>query len=71
MNTEKAADKQPTLKKYSTGQVAMLLTHAPQSVRSALCRDGAFMGMRPVKLPNGRLLWDAAAVHALMNGEVA
>jgi len=27
------------------------------------------MGLKPVKLPNGRLLWDAAAVEALTSGE--
>lgn len=57
-------------KKYLTKQTAQLLHHAPQSLRAALHRSGHFLGMRPVRLPNGRLLWDAAAVHKLMNGEV-
>jgi len=44
---------------------------APQTPRASLCRLGHWMGMRPVKLPNGRLLWDAAEVERLTAGEVA
>lgn len=55
-------------KKYSTEEAAALLCHAPQSLRAALCRTGHFLGMVPKKLPNGRLLWDAAAVIQLVNG---
>lgn len=29
----------------------------PTSVRSAYCRDGHYYGLKPTKLPNGRLLW--------------
>lgn len=71
MNMNNKATTRPSdTKKYSTEQVAQILCHAPQSLRAALCRSGSFMGMRPVKLPNGRLLWDSAAVHKLVNGEV-
>lgn len=44
---------------------------ATQTPRASLCRLGHWMGMRPVKLPNGRLLWDAAEIERLLNGEVA
>lgn len=44
---------------------------ATQTPRASLCRVGHWMGMRPVKLPNGRLLWDAAEIERLLNGEVA
>ena len=27
------------------------------TVRRNLCVNGAFLGVKPVKLPNGRLLW--------------
>ncbi|MBL0354374.1 MAG: DNA-binding protein [Dechloromonas sp.] len=43
----------------------------PQTLRASLCRNGHYMGLRPVKLPNGRLLWDAAEVERLTAGEVA
>lgn len=28
-----------------------------QSVRAQLCRTGSYLGVRPMKLANGRLLW--------------
>ena len=53
--------------KLSTEEAAAKLRAAPQTPR----RLGHWMGMRPVKLPNGRLLWDAAEVERLTSGEVA
>ena len=29
----------------------------PQSVRARVCRTGSYYGVRPQKLPNGRLSW--------------
>jgi hypothetical protein len=29
----------------------------PGSVRSRYCRTGSYFGVKPNKLPNGRLLW--------------
>ena len=55
----------------STEQAAAVLHVKPQTLRAALCRDGHYMGLRPSKLPNRFLLWDASAVEALLNGEVA
>ena len=55
----------------STEQAAAALHIRPQTLRAALCRDGHYFGIRPVKLPNGRLLWDAAEVERLASGEVA
>ncbi len=57
--------------KLSTEEAAAKLRAAPQPPRASLCRLGHWMGMRPVKLPNGRLLWDAAEVERLASGEVA
>ena len=57
--------------KLSTEEAAAALRSAPQTPRASLCRLGHWMGMRPVKLPNGRLLWDAAEVQRLASGEVA
>lgn len=37
----------------------------PGSIRSAYCRDGHYFGLRPTKLPNGRLLWPADAVSRI------
>jgi len=57
--------------KLSTEEAAARLRMAPQTPRASLHRLGHWLGMRPVKLPNGRLLWDAAEVERLASGEVA
>ena len=49
----------------STEELAALLRLKPQSLRAALCRDGHYFGLRPRKMPNGRLLWPADAVERL------
>lgn len=56
--------------KLSTEQLAVLMHVKPNSIRSAFCRQGHYMGMVPVKLPNRRLLWDVAQVQTLLDGEV-
>lgn len=61
----------PAGAKLSTEEAAAKLRAAPQTPRASLCRLGHWMGMRPVKLPNGRLLWDAAEVERLASGGVA
>jgi hypothetical protein len=57
--------------KVTTEEAAATLRVASQTPRASLCRLGHWMGMRPVKLPNGRLLWDAAEVERLASGGVA
>jgi len=54
--------------RYSTEVLAEHLKIKPQTIRAALCRDGHYLGLRPIKLPNRRLLWSADAVNALLNG---
>ena len=53
----------------STKKVAEALNVEDQTPRASLCRHGHWMGMVPVKLPNGRLLWSAAEVARLLAGE--
>ncbi len=57
--------------KLSTEELSVLFRNRPQTIRASLCNKGHFCNMRPVKLPNGKLLWDAAEVAALLNGEAA
>ncbi len=57
--------------KLSTEELSVLFRNRPQTVRASLCNKGHFCNLRPVKLPNGKLLWDAAEVAAVLNGEVA
>ncbi len=65
-----ATSTRPTAK-LNTEEFAALVRVRPQSIRAALCRAGHYLGMRPVKLSTGKLLWDAAAAERVLNGEVA
>lgn len=56
---------------YSTEQAAAALHIKPQTLRAALCRDGQYFGVRPVKLPSRFLAWPAEAIDRLTAGEVA
>lgn len=56
---------------FPTSALARRIGYAPASIRTAVWRNGHFNGIKPVKLPNGRLLWPASAIDALLNGEVA
>lgn len=54
--------------KLSTEELAALGKVLPQSIRAAVCRNGHWLGLRPVKLPNRRLLWDAKEAARVLNG---
>lgn len=58
------------LRTYSTEEAAAVLKVRPQTLRAAVCRDGHYFGVRPQKARNRFLVWDAAAVDALLNGGV-
>jgi hypothetical protein len=55
----------------TTEALAAGLGIKPQTLRAALCRDGHYYGIRPAKLPNGRLLWPADAIERLTAGTAA
>lgn len=52
----------------TTEELAARLGLRPQTLRAALCRNGNYFGLRPVKLPNGRLLWPADSFEKLTGG---
>jgi hypothetical protein len=54
---------------YSTEQAAAILHIRPNTLRVALCRDGAYMGVRPIKRANRFLAWPANEIDALAHGE--
>ena len=56
---------------YSTEQAAAALHIKAQTLRAALCRDGHYFGIRPVKLPNRMLAWPVEAIERVTAGEVA
>ncbi len=64
----RADDARPSL---STEQLAERLGIKPQTLRAALCRTGAYFGVRPVKAKNRFLRWPADAVERLSAGEGA
>lgn len=49
---------------YTTKQAARLLNAEAGAMRVQHMRTGAFRGIKPTKLPNGRLLWPRAEVLA-------
>jgi hypothetical protein len=52
----------------STEDLAQSLKITPGTIRTRLCRTGSYFGLRPLKLPNGRLLWPGDAVERLTKG---
>lgn len=50
----------------NTSEAAKVFRIQPTTLRTAVWRDGAYYGITPIKMPNGRLLWPADAVHALV-----
>jgi|TARA_R110002072_G_scaffold302663_1_gene487125 hypothetical protein len=50
----------------TTDQLAEKLHVKPNTIRSALCRTGSYLGIRPVKLPNRFLAWPDDAVERLL-----
>lgn len=54
-----------------TATLAQRIGYKSASIRTAVWRNGHFQGIKPFKLPNGRLLWPADAVARLIAGEVA
>ncbi|KVT08462.1 DNA-binding protein [Burkholderia sp. MSMB1078WGS] len=55
----------PTRRHITTEELAALLSIRPQSIRKRLCNTGGYFNLRPVKLPNGRLMWPADALEQL------
>ena len=50
----------------STKEYAFLMHVESQTVRRSYCLNGHYMGLKPLKLPNGRLFWSKAeALHIL------
>jgi hypothetical protein len=50
-------------------KLAAQLTLRAQSIRKRYCQTGAYFCVRPVKLPNGRLMWPADALQQLQGAQ--
>ena len=49
---------QRTRNRIATDQIASRFGVKGDTVRRNLCVKGHFLGLRPMKMPNGRLLWE-------------
>lgn len=56
-------------RKLGTAEAAAVLRVKPGTLRRSFCLNGHYLGLRPVKLGNGRLLWDAAEIDRIVGGE--
>ncbi len=54
---------------FNTEALAEGTGHKPQTLRASYCKNGHWCGIRPAKLPNGRLLWPADAIARLTAGQ--
>ena len=53
---------------YTTEQLAEKVYGSPNTIRTRYCKDGSYYGIKPIKLPSGRLLWPAVEVEAMLAG---
>ena len=67
----KRTDYASILRTYSTEEAAGVLKIKPQTLRVALCRHGSYFGVVPHKCRNRFLVWPAAEIDGLLNGEGA
>jgi hypothetical protein len=49
-----------------TNEIASSLGVKPATMIRSLCMNGHYLGMRPVKLPNKRLLWPRSDRDSLL-----
>lgn len=54
---------------YLTSEAGAACRFAPSTLRKEHSLNGHFKGIRPVKMPGGRLLWPADQVDRLARGE--
>ncbi len=50
----------------STNRLAQRLGLQADTLRVALCRNGSYYGVKPLKMPNGRLVWPHDTVEQIM-----
>lgn len=60
--------KNHTPRNLSTAAAADALGVKPGSLATALWRHGHYCGIKPARLPNGRLLWPADEVENVASG---
>lgn len=58
----------PAAPGWTTEQFAAAINMKPSTIRVRLCRTGSYFGVKPLKLPNGRLIWPPHAAQMLSRG---
>lgn len=58
-----------TVARLSTEESAARLKVKPQTLRAAFCRNGHYLGCRPLKSANRFLLWPADEIERLTQGQ--
>jgi hypothetical protein len=56
----------PVMRLLTTEEFAHFIALRPQSIRKRYSQTGSYHGVRPLKLPNRRLMWPADAVDQLL-----
>lgn len=56
-----------TMRNMTTEEFAEAVGMSPQTLRKRYSQTGSYFSVRPIKLPNRRLLWPADAVQQLIN----
>lgn len=54
---------------YDTKELAALLKVEPNTIRRGYCVNGHYFSLKPIKLPNRRLLWPADKAKKLLEGQ--
>jgi len=54
-------------KRITTEEFASKVGVKPGTIRRGFCLNGHYLGLKPVKLPNRRLLWSAAKADKLLD----
>jgi hypothetical protein len=54
-----------TLLGFSTPELARHLGITAEGMRVHLCKRGSYYGLKPERLPNGRLIWPADSMERL------
>lgn len=66
-NTKQIHGKRTEIFNYiPTDKFASYFHVKPESVRRAYCLNGHYLGIQPIKLPNGRLLWPQEPIGNLL-----
>lgn len=66
--TNSKTSAQVITRRLTTEDLAQALALQPQSIRKRFSQTGQYFGLRPDKMPNGRLMWPSDAVDQLTNG---